>query len=141
MIGLLLILVIIGFVILSIYNKNQNIKISQENLYQDIIKHYNKYVITNKEAKLYKKDNNTYTEVGTITKEEELNIDDMELTYKTEYFKINTFKEEYYIHYKSVDKIEELTQENDRYKNYIMFNKNIITKDITNFYDKEGNLV
>lgn len=141
LIGLLLILVIIGFVILSIYNKNQNIKISQENLYQDIIKHYNKYVITNKEAKLYKKDNNTYTEVGTITKEEELNIDDMELTYKTEYFKINTFEKGYYIHYSDVDKIEELTQENDKYKKYIVFNKNIITKDTTNFYDKEGNLV
>lgn len=141
LIGLILILVIIGFIILFTYNKYQSIKMSQENLYQDIIKHYNKYVITNKDTKLYKKDNNAYTEVGTIAKEQELNIDDMELTYETEYFKINTFKEEYYIHYKSVDKIEELTQENDRYKNYIMFNKNIITKDITNFYDKDDNLV
>ena len=47
----------------------------------------------------------------------------------------------YYIFYEDVNKIDELSEIDDRYKNYIVFNNNIVTKDNTSFYDEDDNLV
>ena len=44
-----------------------------------------------------------------------------------------------YISYKDVKPTDEYKVDHT-YENYIYFNKNIITKDTTNFYDYEGNL-
>lgn len=138
---------VIVFVILSIalvcYNINQNriLKLKQAALTQKIKNHYNEFVITNKEATLYKLDSNKYIKAGKINKDEELTLDKIEITHKDEYLKVTTFEEEYYIHYKDIETIKELKQTDARYKKYIVFNKNIITNETTNFYDKENNLI
>lgn len=109
-----------------------------KNAISEIKEHYNSYIKTNKEAILYNKDEE---KVGKIGKDVELSLEKMEITSNTKYFNISDFDKEYYIKYEDVDKIEKLSEVDDRYKNYIVFNENILTKDVTNFYDKEDNLV
>lgn len=101
--------------------------------------YYNEYVITNKESKIYIKDNDEYRETGLIGKNIELSLNNENSN--DGYFNIAYFDSKYYIYYEDVNKIDELSEIDDRYKNYIVFNNNIVTKDNTSFYDEEGNLV
>ena len=141
-ISFLLLIITIIFIIIYKVNNDKQLELNKETLKQEIIKHYNEYVITNKEANIYKLNNSKYTKSGKIGINQELVLDKKEITYKDEYLKINNFDEEYYIHYKDLDIIEELTKKSsDRYKNYIVFNNNIITKDKTSFYDEKDNLI
>ena len=114
------------------------VSLKKEDIIKEINSHYNDFVKTNKECKLYDKDDN---EVGTVGKGVELSLDKENITSDTKYFKVTTFGEEYYIRYQDVDKIEKLSEVSDRYKNYIVFNENIITNDDTSFYDRDDNLV
>ena len=136
-------LVILSSISIIVYKKNEEkkIRLSQEQKQQEISLHYNDYVVTNKETDLYKLNNKKYEKVGKIGNNQDLKLEVQEISYKSEYFKISSFEEEYYIYYKDVDVIEELSEHNQRYKKYIVFNKNVITKDITNFYDKDKNLI
>ena len=145
---IILLLMIITIVILSILivqkkEKQQTLE-AQEKLLEQIESHYNEYVITEKEVDIYELKNDKYEKVGKIGKEQELTLTKKYLTYEDEYFEIETFKEKYYIHYKDVKKIDslkEIKKTEQRYKKYIPFNINIITKDTTNFYDEENNLI
>ena len=56
------------------------------------------------------------------------------------YFEIMDFPG-YYINYQDVEKIDNLSPINKRYKNYIVFNENIITNNKTSFYDENNNLI
>lgn len=120
------------------YVMSKNITLNKEKTIEKITTHYNEYVKTNKNAVLYNKDGN---EVGLIGNNVELSLDKIEITSDTKYFKIKNFDDEYYVKYQDVDKIDELTLYGDRYKNYIVFNENIITNDKTSFYDKDNNLI
>lgn len=134
----LIILIIISGIYL--YDKRQE-QIELENkkiLVNKIQGHYNNFVKTNKDTKLYKKINNKYTEYGSISKDVSIELEEEKINYKTKYFKIKNL--ELYIKYNDVDIIESINY-NDRYKNYISFNKNIKTKNITRFFDKELNLL
>ena len=93
---------------------------------------------TNKETIIY---NQNKEEIGIIGKGIELIIDNEKITENTKYFKTTIFGDDYYIKYQDVDKIDALSEINDRYKNYILFNENIITNDKTSFYDDNDNLV
>ena len=109
----------------------------EENLKKDIATHYNKYIKVTKDTDLYKLNNNKYEKIGKITKDQELTLSDIEPTIDDTYFKIDSLEGEYYIYYKDVSKIEALKEVDARYKNYLPFNKNIITNEITNFYDED----
>ena len=113
----------------------------EENLKKDIATHYNKYIKVTKDTDLYKLNNNKYEIIGKITKDQELTLSDIEPTSNDIYFKIESLDGEYYIYYKDVSKIEALKEVDTRYKNYLPFNKNIITNKITNFYDEDDNLI
>lgn len=140
---IIVILILIGIIAAICYKINQDriVEMKQNTLKQDIISHYNEYVATNKETSIYSLNNNKYTEIGKIGKDEALTLDKIDITYKNEYLKIKTFEEDYYVYYKDIDKIEKIKEKNNRYKKYISFNKNIITKEKTNFYDEDGLLV
>lgn len=138
---ILLLISIIVFTFYKINNKKYNEQ-KQNELKQDIITHYNEYVITNKETYIYKLNDSKYTKAGKVGKSQQLTLNKKEITYKDEYLKIDTFEQPYYIYYKDIDIIDELTpNNNDRYKKYIVYNENVITKEKTNFYDKENNLI
>ena len=120
------------------YIKKNNIELKKEKTIKEINSHYNEFVKTNKESKLYNSNNE---EVGTIGNNVELSLDNETISDTTKYFKITTFDDEYYINYKDVNKIDKLSEINDRYKNYIVFNENIVTNDCTSFYDENDNLL
>lgn len=134
---LIIVLLIIGYFISMKYN-NDNSHFRNNNSVAEISDHYNEFVKTNKEAKLY---NNKYEEIGTVGKNVELSLAKEKISKDTKYFKVTTFDEDYYIEYQNVDKINKLTETNDRYKNYIVFNENVITNNKTSFYDEDNNLV
>lgn len=134
---LIIVLLIIGYFISMKYN-NDNSHFRNNNSVAKISDHYNEFVKTNKEAKLY---NNKYEEIGTVGKNVELSLAKEKISKDTKYFKVTTFDEDYYIEYQNVDKINKLTETNDRYKNYIVFNENVITNNKTSFYDEDNNLV
>lgn len=139
--GKLTLIILVLIVLLGVIGYFINlgmVSLKKEDIIKEINSHYNDFVKTNKECKLYDKDDN---EVGTVGKGEELSLDKENITSDTKYFKVTTFGEEYYIRYQDVDKIEKLSEVSDRYKNYIVFNENIITNDDTSFYDGDDNLV
>ena len=118
------------------YEKNNMLK--EKDIVKKITSHYNEYVKTNDEVKIYDKNSN---EIGLIGKGVELGLDEIEINSGTKYFKIKDFDDEYYVKYQDVDKIDALTLYSSRYKSYILFNENIVTNDKTSFYDKNNNLV
>ena len=69
-----------------------------------------------------------------------LTLNNINIDKDTKYFSIKDI-DGYYIKYIDVDKIDKLTDIDQRYKEYIPFNQNIVTNDITNFYDESGNLI
>lgn len=139
--SILLILLVISLVYyLDKEHKEQirlnNIKKEQE-IINNISNHYNEFVITNKESNLYNSNNEI---IGIIGKNVSLSLDNTLINKDTKYFKVKDF-EDTYINYNDVEKLDNVVTYDDRYKNYIVFNENIITKDITSFYDKDNNLI
>ncbi len=101
----------------------------------DINSHFNKYVKTNKEAILYKLENNKYKNSGKLNKNIEFELEDVSIVKKKEYFKLKNL--DYYIHYKDVEKIESLNIDH-RYRRYVVFNENVTTKEHTVLYNIDG---
>ena len=114
----------------------QEEKERQKKLLKEIKASYGKYVKTNKEAILYDFVDNKYTEVGTVGKDVELTLKEIEPTIETQYFQIENIN--LYISYKDLEVIEKLSDKDDVYKNYVVFNENIVTKDLTSFYNENG---
>ncbi len=126
-------------IILMVLSGCGNKKNIEEQNKIDTSEYYNTYVKTNKEAIIYEKCteencSSEYKEIGKINQNFELSLDGI----FDEYFKINNLDNEYYIKYTDVDKIDNLTDINNRYEKYIPWNKNIITKEITRFYDENN---
>ena len=134
---LVIVIITISGVVLLINNKKETeaeTKIdNNKKTVENIKKHYASYVITNKEAILYQKDNNEYIEYGKVNKDVSLELENVKVNAKTKYFKVMGL--DLYISYQDVEKTEEFTNA-DRYKNYIPFNNNIVTKNTTTFYDE-----
>jgi len=132
MIAILVIIVVAYFVI------DKDIFKEEEKL--DTTKYYSEYVKTTKESDIYIKENEEYKKIGTIGSDVELSLNEITNT-EDPYFNIKEFDGKYYINYQDIEKITELSEVDQRYKVYIVFNNNVVTKEQTNFYDVEGNLV
>lgn len=132
---LILIIIIVVAVILTFNNKDTISPIIDNT--KEIEKHYNEFVKTNKESIVY---NEKEEEIGKIGKDVELTLNSTNIDKNTKYFSIKDL-EGYYIKYEDVDKIDKLTDIDQRYKEYIPFNQNILTGDTTNFYDENDNLI
>jgi peptidoglycan/xylan/chitin deacetylase (PgdA/CDA1 family) len=117
---------------------NNNEK-EEENKIDIIKEHYNTYVTTNKDADIYEYDskNDEYSKIGEIIKDVELTLVDETITSGTTHFKIKNLN--YYISYEDVTPTYVTFVIDERYKSYIVFNENITTKEITNFYDSNNN--
>lgn len=140
---LLVVIVLLLLLLFLLFIKDNNKEKGNNNVQvlENIKLHYNQYVVTNKEARIYELNNNSYNEVGVISKNIELELLDINIDENTKYFQINSKELNYYIYYEDVDVTNNITTVSNRYKNYIVFNKSIITNDITNFYDENNNLV
>ena len=119
----------------NIYIKEEKLK---ESIFADIINRYDKYIKTVNETPLYILENDNYIENGIVNKDVILELEEIPITYETKYFKLKNSN--FYIKYQDV--IRNTNGEiSNRYKKYILYNKNIITKEVTNFYDEKDNLV
>lgn len=133
---LLLVCTLFIIVIYFIY-KNYSEQYHKNNLIEEISSHYNEFVRTNKDSILY---NDKGEEVGKIGNNVELILNAVVINKDTKYFPLKDL-DGYYIRYSDVDKIDERSLIDDRYKNYLVFNKNIVTNEKTSFYDNNGNLI
>ena len=142
---ILFIILIFGCSLFLIYkNKIYDKELSDKNDMEQarkIIKYFNTYVKTNKDSDLYVLIDNNYQKIGEIKKDEELILSPGAISSNTQYFKIKSLENTYYISYKNVSKIEKLSASYDRYKEYIPFNINIVTDNNTKFYSEDGELV
>ena len=137
----LLIFVLIGggFGTYKIINdKNEKAKIEEESkLLATIKSHYFDYVKTVRDTALYKKEDNEFVKVGDVYKDVTLNLDKQDIDINTKYFHIKDL--DYYVFYG--DLVEGTKIEiNDRYKKYLPFNINIVTKDGFTIYDEDNKL-
>lgn len=140
---ILLILLISLLCALGYYlNEEKKEKIRLENirkekeLVEKINSHYNEFVKTKEEVNIY----NDKEEVVGKLYNSELSLEEIEINKDTKYFKIKDFDNSY-IKYEDVFVIDNLSVVNQRYKNYIVFNQNIVTNDKTIFYDETDNIV
>lgn len=134
--SILIIILLLGSFFFYQKEKNEQIKLEKEkHLVKEIKSHYNQYVKTIKKTKLYIKDNKKYKEIGSLAKDEIITLKKQNINKNTKYFQIDNIN--YYIKYQNVEKVENKKNIDNRYKNYIPFNENILTKDITNLYQNE----
>lgn len=131
-------LIIGGLVTYKIVSdKQEQRRLEEEQAKIEKIKsHYNEFVKTNAKTSLLVKNNDKYEEAGSVYSDVMLKLDNTDITSDTKYFKIQDT--DYYLEYSTVDKIDEIKKDS-RYKEYLPFNENIITKDEFTMYldDKE----
>ena len=106
-------------------------KEEEKKIIETIKSHYNDYVKVSKDTKLYEKKDKEYQEVGSIYEGAKLILTDEDITKDTKYFHIKDL--DYYIAYEDIEK--DIEEEIDyRYKSYLPFNINIVTKDNFTMY-------
>ena len=137
---LIIIIVLVSFFVCR-NHKRKEYEESIVNKINDIKSHYSETVKTNKDSTIYIFTNDKYEEVGMIGKDVVLSLKDIEIDKDTKYFVITSFEEEYYVLYDDVDIYNDNNLAEDRYKKYIPFNENIVTDNITEFYDDNNNLI
>lgn len=119
-ISLILLFICCAFGGYYFYDKNKK----EENKRQEKIflikSHYNKYVKIDHEVNLYDDKENVIGSVKNI----ELELKDIEIDENTKYFYSDTI--DAYVKYEDVVKIDSLTKEDNYWKNYIPFNKEVI---------------
>lgn len=128
---IILFVLLTSTIILVKYNKNQQ---------QKILSNYNYSVITIKEATLYSKKNKLYQKIGTVEKNVVLTLN-KKIDYKNKLFNAKINNDNYYIYYDDVKKINYKSKSSKRYKKYILFNENIITKNKFTLFDEDNNKV
>ena len=130
---LLLFIILLIFILLFIKFKNTDVK----KFYKKNSEELKQYVITKEKTTLYLLENDKYKEDGFVNKGVILHLDGK----KKGYYKITGLDKEYYIKNSKLSNYQDNIKIDDRYKNYIVFNSNINTKNKTDFYDEEDNLV
>ena len=132
----LILTLVLGCLIVSFINdNNKHNKELQEyqNKLNDIKSSYSNYININS-ATIYSLEGNNYIKKGTINNIN-TTLEDIDITnYQEEYFKLKNI--DYYIYYKDITKIDNI-EINNRYKNYIVYNENIVIPSNTKIYLKE----
>ncbi len=125
-------LITITIILLFALTAGITLLIKNKNMVKEIKEAYNEFVITNKEAELYKLEEN-YETIGQIKENIYLEIEKPTIkTKKDIYFKIKNTN--YYINYKDINKTEKIEEE-EKKEYYLNINKSILTNETTNFYE------
>ena len=115
---------------------NEELRIAKEKkLVKKIKSHYGEKVVVTKDTTLYKKDKKKYDVAARVSTGEILNLDKIDINKDTEYFYCKDLG--YYISYKDVKPTTEEFIKDHRYKNYIVFNENVVTNEEVNLYRGE----
>jgi len=129
-----LVLIFIGICILATISffayKNYKDKLRQkkENEILNTIKeNYSETIKITQDTNLYVLENNKYKNIGKIYKDNIIDLEETKIkTFKDQYFKI--LNSEFYIKYTNITPTTKIL-EDERYKSYVIFNNNLITKD------------
>ncbi len=105
---------------------------------EKIKSHYSDVVKITKDTVLYEKDDKDYKEIGTIYKDAVVELEKEDIKLDTKYFHIKDL--DYYVSYEDVEKGEK-QETNTRYKKYLPFNINIVTKDKFTIYLDDQKLI
>ena len=112
--------------------------IKDENELIKIKSNYSSIVKTTKDTKLYLNDNGKYKDVGSINKDNILELETLDnISLDNKYFKL--LDSDYYVSYKDVEPSDESI--NKRYLNYIEFPIEVTTKENVIYYDENFNEV
>ena len=133
----IIVIVIIGgissfFLYYMNYKKEEKIKLERKEIVEKIKGHFALQVEVKNNTNLYSKEDGKYKIIGKISAGEILNLKEEKITYKTKYFYIPQL--DLYISYKDVSKSDTVVSKDQRYKNYVLFNENIVTKDNVRLY-------
>ena len=128
---------VFGFLKYREYKDKRLATQEHEKLVKAINDNYNKTVITNKPTNLFIVNNGKFEKKGTISENYILNIE--KLHNDKPYYKISST--EYYIQYQDVEKYEKDITINDRFKNFIPFDNNVvIEKNKPIYLEDESNI-
>lgn len=129
---LLVLGLLFGFILINKNRKEKELQNYQNKL--DMIRSsYNKYVNVS-EANIYVLENGEYINSGVINNID-IELEDVDIAnYKDEYYKFKNL--EYYVNYHDINKIDNI-EINYRYKNYIVYNENILLDNNTKLYLNE----
>lgn len=119
-ISLILLFICCAFGGYYFYDKNKKDENKRQEKISLIKSHYNKYVKIDHEVNLYDDKENVIGSVKNI----ELELKNIEIDENTKYFYSDTI--DAYVKYEDVVKIDSLTKEDNYWKNYIPFNKEVI---------------
>ncbi len=112
-------------------------KKDEANLVKEITSHYSSYVKVKNGAMLYKKDGKNYVDFLKVStdKQKGYSLEDAKIDKDTKYFHIADL--DLYVKYQDVLKIDGLEEKDLRYKNYLPFNENVVTKDKVKLYQND----
>lgn len=110
---------------------------AEKALVKKIKSHYGEIVEINKETNLYEEKNGKFESIGTIGKGEVVSLEECDINTETKYFKIKELG--YYVRYQDLKVGGELKSKSDRYKKYLLFNENIVSKENVKLY-RDGNV-
>ncbi len=118
--------------------EQEELEEQQQAILEDIKDSYNSYVKTITEINLYKLVDNEYVEAGSLSSNMEITLKEKDIeNYEDIYFQLENL--DYYVKYTDVEPIESIDTD-DYYKNYISFNKNVISKNPAILYDDNGGM-
>ena len=120
------------FVVNYFHNKEQARIQAEKDLLATIESKYNDIVEITKDTILYEKKDDKYLEVGSIAAGEVVSLEKEDISINTKYFKLKDLG--YYVKYQDVKKADKLLEKSDRYKNYILFNENVVSKKKVKLY-------
>ena len=139
----LLIILLIGGLVFgyskySKYITDKDNTIKHNKLVKDIKNNYSKTIKIKKDTDLYALKNDKYEKAGTISKDFILDIEKLDKD-DIPYYKISNT--DYFISYKDVSKYEEETIRDERYKNFIPFDNNVVIEKNKKIYLEDGTSV
>ena len=131
--------IFIGIILITVFLCLYLKEDGSEDKIVDYSSYYNEIVTTKTDAKIYEYVNDQYIESGTIYHGTLLLLDSLE-DKTNKYFKIKDLENKYYIKFSDIEASNNYYKKDERYKNYIIFNKNIITNDTTTFYKDDNKM-
>jgi len=144
-IGIIVILLMVGSIIIFNYLKHEKTLEELKFKIEEVEGYYNDFVITTNETDLYTFSNGKYVKNGLVGDGVYLSLDEGNADYENGYFLINNLiddiESEYYVYYKDTEKVDNLITYDDRYKNYIPYNKTIVTNDKFSLYNEDDTLI
>lgn len=107
-------------------------KIKKEKLISEIESHFSAQVRVNRKTNLYQKKDHKYVKIGVVEVGELLILKKEKISEKTKYFYASNLG--YYVRYQDVEVDDSELVVDDRYKNYLVFNENVVTKEVVHLY-------